>query len=153
MSGGVQGIPGGVLGGPEEVLGRKTLRSKIQDFVQEVLVPQMAQGTPFQCLPLLTPSSPISRCEGGKGEVKPPKCPTRHQGSAEIYIYIHMLQYICIYVYVNIYICMYIYIFREYAINNIYLDLDFPPPCPPCLRVPMKFFFGFDMVIWLGFVV
>ena len=80
VSGQVEGVPGGVQGGPE-VLGRKTakntknrktlrncmaslLRSNIHNFVQEVPVGQMAQGTPF------------SSC--WKGEVKPPKCPTRH---------------------------------------------------------------------------
>ena len=31
------------------------LRSNIQDFVQEVPVGQMAQGTPFRCLPWPTP--------------------------------------------------------------------------------------------------
>ena len=46
------------------------LRSNIQDFVQEVPVGQMAQGTPFRCLPWPTP--PIIK-EGEKGEVKPPK--------------------------------------------------------------------------------
>ena len=38
------------------------LRNNIQDFVQEVPIGQMAQGTPFRCL----------------GEVKPPKNPARH---------------------------------------------------------------------------
>ena len=40
------------------------LRSNIQDFVQEVPVGQMAQGTPF------------GAC--AHPQVKPPKCPTRH---------------------------------------------------------------------------
>ena len=70
---GVQGVPGGVQGGPE-VLGEKRLkqqktrkmlrncmasllRSNIQDFVQEVPVGQMAQGTLFRCLPWPTPLS------------------------------------------------------------------------------------------------
>ena len=58
---GVQGVPGRCRGGPE-VLGRKKpekrscvaglLRSNIQDFVQEVPVSQMAQDTPFRCLPI-----------------------------------------------------------------------------------------------------
>ena len=69
-SGCLGGGPGGSRGsrGGPEVLGgkrikhektRKTLRncmasllrSNIQDFVQEVPVGQMAQGTPFRCLP------------------------------------------------------------------------------------------------------
>ena len=33
----------------------RLLRSNIQDFVQEVPVGQMAQGTPFRCLPWPTP--------------------------------------------------------------------------------------------------
>ena len=49
------------------------LRSDIQDFVQEVPVGQMAQGTPF--LPAVAHFKVLG---GGKGEVKPPKCPTRH---------------------------------------------------------------------------
>ena len=50
------------------------LRSKIQDFVQEVPVGQMAQGTPFRCLPWPPPFPDLG---GGKGEVKPPKCTQR----------------------------------------------------------------------------
>ena len=81
------GRSGGGEGGPEvpakNTKTRKTvwlglLRSNIQDFVQEVPVGQMAQGTPLRCLPL----------GGGKGEVKPPKCPTRQSGLADIYLYI-----------------------------------------------------------------
>ena len=89
LGGGLRGVQGGVQG----VLGAKTIarRSRgfgrngqkhektIQDFVQEVSVGQMAQGTPFRCLPWPTPP-PISnyfKVLGG-GEVKPPKCPTRH---------------------------------------------------------------------------
>ena len=49
------------------------LRSNIQDFVQELPVGQMAQGTPFRC-----PSPDFKVLGGGKGEVKPPKCPTCH---------------------------------------------------------------------------
>ena len=67
VSRGGQGVPGRVRGSPE-VLGGKTakntkksekrsgavwlgLRSNIQDFVQEVPVGQMVQGTPFRCMP------------------------------------------------------------------------------------------------------
>ena len=59
--GGVQGVPGGSRGSRGgEVLGgktaknektRKTVRNCILDVVQEVPVGQMAQGTPFRCLP------------------------------------------------------------------------------------------------------
>ena len=55
MRGGVQGGPG-VPGGVQAGLAKNTncmaslLRSNIQDFVQEVPVHQMAQGTPFRCL-------------------------------------------------------------------------------------------------------
>ena len=77
--GGVQGVAGGVQGTVASLL-----RSNIQDFVQEVLVGQMAQGTPSQCLPWPTPPPNFKVLGGGKGEVKPPKCPTRHQGSADI---------------------------------------------------------------------
>ena len=64
VSGGGPGVPGIFLGGSRFFFGklektRKTLwncmasllRSNIQDFVQEVRVGQMAQGTPFRCLP------------------------------------------------------------------------------------------------------
>ena len=47
----------------------RLLRSNIQDFVQEVSVGQMAQGTPFRCLPWPTPR-PLKVLGGGKGEVK-----------------------------------------------------------------------------------
>ena len=67
------------------------LRSNIQDFVQEVSVGQMAQGTPFRCLPWPPPPLfPDFKVLGG-GEVKPPKCPTRHpRVGGYIYIYTHM---------------------------------------------------------------
>ena len=85
---GVQGCLGGSRGfqarsGGSRGFGRKTaqntksmaslLRSNIQDFVQEVPV---GQGTPFRCLPWPTPP-PFQGVGGEKGEVKPPKCPTR----------------------------------------------------------------------------
>ena len=74
--GGCRGARGsrGVWGGSRKFQGRSKggsrnrmaslLRSNIQDFVQEVPVGQMAQGTPFQAK--------------RKGEVTPCKCPTRH---------------------------------------------------------------------------
>ena len=48
----------------------RLLRSNIQDFVQEVPVGQMVQGTRFRCLPWPTPPKVLG---GGKGEVKPPR--------------------------------------------------------------------------------
>ena len=54
------------------------LHRHIQDFVQEVPVGQMAQGTPFRHPPLN-----FKVLGGGKGEVKPPKCPTRQSGLAD----------------------------------------------------------------------
>ena len=65
MSGGCRGVRGsrrgaggfrgfGGLGGKKRLKTRaacRLLRSNIQDFVQEVPVRQMAQGTPFRCLP------------------------------------------------------------------------------------------------------
>ena len=67
MSGGVQGIPGEVHRGSKfwaekRLKTRKNqknelslLHGNIQDFLQEVPVGQMAQGTPFRCLPWPTP--------------------------------------------------------------------------------------------------
>ena len=49
----------------------RLLRSNIQDFVQEVPVGQMAQGTLFSVLA-------VTPFQKHKWEVKPPKCPTRH---------------------------------------------------------------------------
>ena len=95
--GGVQGVPGVVQGGSRS-FGRKNgncmaslLRSNIQDFV-EVPVGQMAQGTPFRCLP----TSQVSNT--------PPK-------GRRIYIYIQI--YICIYIYTRVYVHLseYIYIY------------------------------------------
>ena len=57
------GGPGGLFGKkPEKRSGcmARVLRSNIQDFVQEVPVGQLAQGTPFRCLPWLQE-------EGGRG--------------------------------------------------------------------------------------
>ena len=95
------GVPGGSRGGPELFGGkrlehektRKTLRncvasllrSNIQDFVQEVPVGQMAQGTPFSVPAMAHPPR-----RGEKGEVKPPKCPTRQSWSADIYVSINL---------------------------------------------------------------
>ena len=52
------------------------LRSNIQNFAQEVPVGQMAQGTPLSMPAVAHPL--VRRERRGKGEVKPPKCPTRH---------------------------------------------------------------------------
>ena len=77
MRGGVQAVQAGpeVLGGKtaKHQKTRKTLRncmasllrSNSQDFVQEVPVGQMAQGTPFRCLP----SPQFFGVRKGKGEV------------------------------------------------------------------------------------
>ena len=58
----------------------------------------MAQGTPFRCLPWPTPPAPHFKVlGGGKGEVKPPKCPTRHPkvgGYICIYLYIHRFRWL-----------------------------------------------------------
>ena len=75
---GVQGVQG-CLGGVQGVKTRKTLRncmasplhSNIQNFVQEV--------------PVAHPPH-IKVLEGEKGEVKPPKCPTRQSGLADTLI-------------------------------------------------------------------
>ena len=74
VSRGVQGrLGGGPGGGPggSEVLGGKTTTQQYQNFVQEVVVGQMAQGTPFSFGPW--PPSPAPG--KGKGEVSntPPK--------------------------------------------------------------------------------
>ena len=128
------------------------LRSNIQDFVQEVPVSQMAQGTPFRCLP--------PRFQGvrrGK-RVKPPKCPTRQSGLADTYTYaciqlfilfmrtfVYMCVYIyrCVYLYIyissHIFICifeyMYIYIYTHmYIYMYIYTHmhtLRHPPALNP----------------------
>ena len=45
------------------------LRSNIQDFVQEVPVGQMAQGTPFRC----RGPPPLKVLGGGKGQVNLPR--------------------------------------------------------------------------------
>ena len=68
------------------------IRSNIQDFVQEVPVGQMAQGTPFRCLPWPTQFQVVG---GRKGEVKPPKCPTRHPGLADMVCMKHMVKRGC----------------------------------------------------------
>ena len=73
----------------------RLLRSNIQDFVQEVPVGQMAQGTPFRCLPWLV----------GKGRL--PSVQHATQGSADMYI----CTYICIYIYIYIFFFMYMYLF------------------------------------------
>ena len=66
------------------------LRSNIQDFVQEVPVGQMAQGTPFRCLLWL----------GGGGRLNLPSVQHANQGW-RIYIYV------CVYV-THIYTYMHI---------------------------------------------
>ena len=84
------------------------LRSNIQDFVQEVPVRQMAQGT----LPWPTPPPRFQVLGGGKGEVKPPKCPTRHprvggythMSTCKYTLYVYK-SYICI-IYVYRYVCI-----------------------------------------------
>ena len=54
------------------------LRSNIQDFVQEVPVGQMAQGTPFPAVP------PPHNLKVRRGEKK---CPTRQSGLADTVLY------------------------------------------------------------------
>ena len=54
----------------------RLLRRNIQDFVQEVPVGQMAQGTPFRCLLWPTPAISLG---GGKG----PSVQHATQGSAD----------------------------------------------------------------------
>ena len=103
-SGGSRGFQRRSRGRPE-VLGGKTaktrktrktrscvarlLRSSIQEFVQEVLVGQMAQGTPFRCLPW----PPLTR-----GRLNLPSVQHATQGSADMYIgivsYTYMYQVI-----------------------------------------------------------
>ena len=113
---GVQG-PGLSRGGPArgsrtgpEVY-TKTFRN-CMDLVQEVPVSQMAQGTP----PWPTPPPDFKVLGGGKGEVKPPKCPTRHPRvggytgtymRVEIYICIHTL--LRIHTYLHTYIPTYLH--------------------------------------------
>ena len=44
---------------------------------------------------------------GGKGEVKPPKCPTRHPrvgGYIYIYVHVYVLCIICVYIYMYLWI-------------------------------------------------
>ena len=107
---GVQGVPGVVQGGVQRFWAekrlkhektRKTLRncmasllrSNIQDFVQEVPVGQMAQGTPFRCLPW--------RRKGGGSSVQPPKyrqyrCTHLHiQNCTYVDIYTHVVSKTC----------------------------------------------------------
>ena len=74
------------------------LRSNIQDFVQEVPLGQMAQGTPFRCLPW--PHFKGGRRGKGGGETSqvsnaPPK------GRR-----IHVYMCICMYVFIYIYVCI-----------------------------------------------
>ena len=69
----------------------RLLRRNIQDFAQEVPIKQMAQGTLCRCLPWPTPVGDFKVLGGGKGEVKPPKCPARHQGSADYFNYVNYL--------------------------------------------------------------
>ena len=75
------------------------LRSNIQDFVQEVPVGQMAQGTPFRCL--------LQGVGGGKGEVKPPTCPTRQSGLADTILYYTILYYTILYYTILYYTILY----------------------------------------------
>ena len=65
-SGGVQGGPG--RGERSQKHEKTGATPHIQDFVQEVPVEQMAQVS--------VPA--VAHFQGRKGEVKPPKCPTRH---------------------------------------------------------------------------
>ena len=101
----------------------------MQDFVQEVPVGQMAQGTPFRCLPWPTPPPQFQLLGGGKGEVKPPKCPTRHPGLADIfYLFMNInrtsniqifMKFIYIYIYIDIHTHIYIY-----TLTYIYIGRD-----------------------------
>ena len=97
--GGCRGFQGGFRGvqrgfGPKHKKTRQTLRncvasllrSNIQDFVQEVPLGQMAQGT---AVPAVVNPPRADSKEGvrrGKGEVKPPKCPTRQSGLADLFV-------------------------------------------------------------------
>ena len=70
--GGVQGVSGVQRFWAERKMVRNCMASllrSIQDFVQEVPVGQMAQGMP---------PPQFQGVRRGKGEVKPPKSPTRH---------------------------------------------------------------------------
>ena len=62
------------------------LRSNIQDFVQEVPV---GSGYPLSVPAVAPPIRDFKLLGGGKGEVKPPKCPTSHPGLADTYINIY----------------------------------------------------------------
>ena len=65
----------------------RLLHSSIQDFVQEVPVRQMAQGYPLSVPAVAHPPRFQGLLGGGKGEVKPPKCPTR-QSRVGGYLYV-----------------------------------------------------------------
>ena len=84
MSRGGQGVQGclavqGVPKNAPELYGWPTT----QQHPGFCAVGQMAQGTPFRCLPWPTPPHNFKALGGGKGEVKPPKSPTRHPGLAD----------------------------------------------------------------------
>ena len=93
-------------GGPGPKKTRKTncmaslLRSNIQDFVQEVPVGQMAQGTPFRCLRWPTPSQfqGVRRGKGGGSTYQVSNTPCKVGG----YMYIHRYLHLDIYIYMHI---------------------------------------------------
>ena len=70
---GVQELP--VFWAKKRLKTRSCMAGLLRSIVQEVPAGQMVQGTPFRCLPWPTPPN-FKVLGGGKGEVKPPKCPT-----------------------------------------------------------------------------
>ena len=88
----LQGGSRGILGASEKTLKNtkklgncmaRLLRRNIQDFVQEVPV---GSGYPLSVPAWPTPPPDFKVLGGGKGEVKPPKCPTRHPRVGGFYI-------------------------------------------------------------------
>ena len=57
--------------------------SNIQDFVQEVPVGQIGSGYPLSVPAVAHPPPRYQGVGGEKGEVEPPKCPTRQSGLAD----------------------------------------------------------------------
>ena len=97
------------------------LRSNIQDFVQEVPVGQMAQGTPFRCPPQQ------QGVRGKRGRLNLPSLQHANQGW-RIYMYkqytrdnMHACMHTHIYTYTYVYICIYIYIY-VYIFIFIYIQ-------------------------------
>ena len=132
--GGVEGVSGGVQGGPGRVRGVQNFWAEKQKNALELYGEPAAQqhpgfcaggssrpngsGTPFRCLPwppLLLPQPPTPRRqEGERGRLNLPSVQHATQGSADMYIntytcmHIYAYTYIYIYTYLCISVCMHV---------------------------------------------